>query len=58
MFERHDEFVEAQTSLIDLDLFVEPNPESNTREEQLLQKLTVIVCIPNGECGSGAEFFN
>lgn len=49
-FERHDEFVEAQTSLINLDLFVQPTPEEDTGEEQLLQKLTVIVCTPNSEC--------
>lgn len=41
-FERHDDFVAFQNSLIDLDLYDEPDRDLDSKEFLLLQKLNVI----------------
>lgn len=44
-FERHDDFVAFQNSLIELDLYDEPDRDLNGKENLLLQKLNSIVSI-------------
>jgi len=45
-FERHDDFVAYQHSLIDLDLYDEPDRDLDSKEILVLQKLNSIVSIP------------
>lgn len=42
-FEKHQEFLDKQQSLLSLDLFQEPEQEENRREEQILKDLRDIV---------------
>jgi hypothetical protein len=42
-FDKHDDFVAAQDSLINLDLYEEPDRDVDGKEFMLLQKLNVIV---------------
>ncbi|KZT12037.1 TBCD protein [Laetiporus sulphureus 93-53] len=42
-FEKHQEFLDKQQSLLSLDLFQEPEPEENRREEQILKNLCDIL---------------
>jgi hypothetical protein len=42
-FERHDEYVEIQNTLINHDLFDDPDTELDKKEVLLVHKLAVIV---------------
>lgn len=42
-FERHDEYVQIQNTLVNQDLFVEPDTELDKKEVLLVSKLSVIV---------------
>jgi len=44
-FERHDDFIAYQHSLIDLDLYDEPDRDLDSKEILVLQKLNSIVSI-------------
>ena len=43
-FERRDEFVSLQNTLLALDLATEPTREENSTESDVLRKLSMIVC--------------
>lgn len=50
-FDRHREFADAQSALLELDCNVEPSPEADRSETLMLKKLTDIVraaMIPYG----------
>ena len=44
-FERHDEFVAAQNTLLAVDLFAEPSREEQDAEYGCSLKLMLIVCL-------------
>lgn len=46
-FEKYDEFLATQDSLVNLDLFEEPNHDLDKKETLSLQKLTSTVCPPS-----------
>lgn len=45
VFERHDEFVEAQNTLLAADLFAQPSREERDAEIECSQKLKMIVSV-------------
>lgn len=47
VFERHDEFVEAQNTLLAADLFAEPSREEQDAEIEYSRKLMMIVSRPS-----------
>lgn len=44
-FERHDEFVSLQNTLLAFDLTAEPTREENSVESGVLRRLNLIVCM-------------
>lgn len=48
-FERRDEFVSLQNTLLVVDLTTEPTPEENSAEFDVLRRLSLIVCMPSDD---------